>query len=622
VPESSSNFQCATRLEVISAFFASSANYIELKRETSGRLLVSSKIDGSSGWAPFTDPASYINDNEWHHVAIVMNLSTFDYYVDGVYSNSRAVPRVSGLVGNPYFAIATRRDWGQYPLMGAMDDVRLYNRMLTADDIAELLTVAQYPPIVDAGPLQSLLWPGSAVTLQMNATATDDGNPDPPGALTYIWSQISGPTVTFAEPCNVEDAFVTFPSVGFYELKLNVSDGQKSTEDTVRVNIRATNDPIAYWDFDEGTGLTVDDDSANNNEGTLAGDLEPNWVSGWVNSNDALEFFGVAATTVSSYVDITSDPAAADPNLDTLKYEVSLSAWFKIDDLANTYHPAIIASSDKGWRLYVESDGDKAGWLTFTPGDSIAAAAARVYSGRSVADGCWHHAVGAYDGSTSYLYLDGQLSASAPNTGSNDLLDVTDGVPVIIGGRCKIDDMSVERSWNGLIDDVRVHSYALSAAHVADLADDAALIPIVDAGGDQEFWLKDGSLVLDATVIDDAKPAAATLVWTQTSGPEGGVATFDPCDIEDPYVTFSLPGQYVLRLTADDGLKAVYDYAAINVISPTCEDIISDGLLIKSDISGPADAPDCYIDLYDFAAFAGDWLRCNNPEDVDCEYVY
>ena len=67
---------------------------------------------------------------------------------------------------------------------------------------------------------------------------------------------------------------------------------------------------------------------------------------------------------------------------------------------------------------------------------------------------------------------------------------------------------------------------------------------------------------------------------------------------------------------------AVYDEVMITVENPTCQDVIDNGLLIMGDISGPDGNPDCYINLYDFAAFAGYWLRCNNPQDTKCEFPY
>ena len=90
---------------------------------------------------------------------------------------------------------------------GSMDDVRFYDHTMSAEEVAEALEPVTTPQ-VDAGPFRSLLWPGSAVTLQMDATVTDNDNPY---QLTYTWSQISGPTVTFVEPSNVENPCVTVP---------------------------------------------------------------------------------------------------------------------------------------------------------------------------------------------------------------------------------------------------------------------------------------------------------------------------------------------------------------------------------------------------------------------------
>ena len=78
-------------------------------------------------------------------------------------------------------------------------------------------------------------------------------------------------------------------------------------------------------------------------------------------------------------------------------------------------------------------------------------------------------------------------------------------------------------------------------------------------------------------------------------------------------VTFSEVGDYVLRLTATDVLGTVFDEVEITVEDPICDDVIDDGLLLQADISGSGGAPDCRVDLYDFAEFAGNWLRCNDP---------
>jgi len=36
------------------------------------------------------------------------------------------------------------------------------------------------------------------------------------------------------------------------------------------------------------------------------------------------------------------------------------------------------------------------------------------------------------------------------------------------------------------------------------------------------------------------------------------------------------------------------------------------------DLTGPGGARDCYVDFYDFAAFAQQWLQCTDPADPGC----
>ncbi|MGL5795721.1 MAG: PKD domain-containing protein, partial [Waterburya sp.] len=73
-------------------------------------------------------------------------------------------------------------------------------------------------PIVSAGEDQTI----DDFSILLDATVNDDGLPDPPSALTYTWSQISGPdTATFSDP-NAEDTTVNFPNsvVGEYVFSL------------------------------------------------------------------------------------------------------------------------------------------------------------------------------------------------------------------------------------------------------------------------------------------------------------------------------------------------------------------------------------------------------------------
>ncbi|MGH2631500.1 MAG: PKD domain-containing protein [Actinomycetota bacterium] len=75
--------------------------------------------------------------------------------------------------------------------------------------------------------------------------------------------------------------------------------------------------------------------------------------------------------------------------------------------------------------------------------------------------------------------------------------------------------------------------------------------PNVHAGSDQTVTLPD-SAALGGAVSDDGLPEGATLTstWTQVSG--AGTATFTDVSSPTTTVSFSAPGTYALRLTADD----------------------------------------------------------------------
>ncbi len=102
------------------------------------------------------------------------------------------------------------------------------------------------PPTVDAGTDQSITLPDSA---SLSGIADDDGLPNPPGALTYTWSQVSGPgTTTFAD-ANAINTTATFSTDGTYVLQLLADDGALTTSDTVTITV----DPAPTVQFDQTT---------------------------------------------------------------------------------------------------------------------------------------------------------------------------------------------------------------------------------------------------------------------------------------------------------------------------------------------------------------------------------
>ena len=136
---------------------------------------------------------------------------------------------------------------------------------------------ANAAPTVNAGPDRTITLPSSA---SLQGSASDDGKPSPPAAMTLSWTRVSGPgTVTFSAPAAaVPNA--TFSAAGTYVLQLSASDSALSTTDTVTVTVnpaaggggggligRYYNNPAAGV-YNSTLALTRTDSTVNFNWGT------------------------------------------------------------------------------------------------------------------------------------------------------------------------------------------------------------------------------------------------------------------------------------------------------------------------------------------------------------------
>ncbi len=92
--------------------------------------------------------------------------------------------------------------------------------------------------------------------------------------------------------------------------------------------------------------------------------------------------------------------------------------------------------------------------------------------------------------------------------------------------------------------------------------------PLVNAGADQSIVLP-ASATLNGTVTDDGlpnPPASTTHTWSAVSGP-GSVTFADPAALSTT-ASFTVPGTYVLRLSASDSALSASDDVTVTVIGP------------------------------------------------------
>lgn len=142
-------------------------------------------------------------------------------------------------------------------------------------------------------------------------------------------------------------------------------------------------------------------------------------------------------------------------------------------------------------------------------------------------------------------------------------LDVVNFTPpqVLINGSVN----NVTSTKQTVVDDVVFLAASGGAANGVRYTFDTAapnLAPLVSAGQDAMTYVGE-PLALDGTASDDGPLGSLITTWSVVSGP--GSVNFGNSAAIDTNVTFGAAGNYILRLTANDGQKSSFDDVAVSV---------------------------------------------------------
>ncbi len=173
---------------------------------------------------------------------------------------------------------------------------------------------------------------------------------------------------------------------------------------------------------------------------------------------------------------------------------------------------------------------------------------------------------------------DGQIvvsvATSENGTTFGPVETVTNGAdPVVANGRYLRVTVSFKRASSG--ESPVLYDLSVGTAGYT-LPDAPNTAPTAFAGADQTMTLPDAAK-LNGAACDDGFPRGNSLSisWSKVSGP--GAAVFTNANSTTPNVTFSLPGDYVLRLTAGDGEHTASDDVNVTALPANMAPIVNAG---------------------------------------------
>ena len=348
---------------------------------------------------------------------------------------------------------------------GAIDDVRVYDRVLTGDEAQALTEIENVAPIVE-NQLFAIAADSADGDLVGTVEASDANlNINPSETLTY--------SITEGDPnsgfdIDSETGMITIADADaldlannpIYTLTVRVTDaGGLFAEGEITVGAGdVTTGLIGHWKLDDGAGTTAAD-SVGTNDGTLAGN--PVWKTGYVGGS--ADFDGV-----NDYAQV-ADPV--DPGGD-----FSLSAWARIDG-GNGFRTIVSSRDDSpgapmaGYMVYVLPNGKAhfqvgsgtswngvsssvvmptSEWFRVTTTFTSESVSGDVHTGTAT--------LTVYDAAGNLISSDSGAVHYTPNT--------TRGLRIGAGAN----EGAPRYFFHGALDDVRVYDQTLSTAEIALLA--------------------------------------------------------------------------------------------------------------------------------------------------------
>jgi hypothetical protein len=361
-----------------------------------------------------------INDGKWHHGTIVLDRSeNLTIYIDGIFDTTTDISFIDQILSEANNLLIGQRSGGVRYLNGTIDEVMIFNRSLSTDEILSLYnaTKLQHTETLPDG-----YHTFKAYTSDLAANLADSG-------LIEFDIDTIYPNISFVPPTPAND---TTQYVDWINVNVSAADSANNISTFIDID----NKLVAWWRFDDvnqtAEGALVYDYTGVNN-GTAYGNASQT-DAGYFGKGFEFDGDGDYVETGTSVFDV-SEP-------------FTVSVWIKANSGAG--QDAIItkySGSSQGFILRKDSVTTVDVWLSN----------AAVEFSTSVNTDAWYLITVAYNGSDTFGYVNGNLDGSFPYART-----------LVNAGNFQVGYSQIDY-FNGTIDDVMIFNRSLSAEEVAAL---------------------------------------------------------------------------------------------------------------------------------------------------------
>ncbi len=393
-------------------------------------------------WPEFTvfSPALVV-PGQWYHVAWTYDQSAMKIYCNGS-------PVATNVIGARVIAATGSNvrigddDSGNTPFNGLIDEASIYDRALTASEIAAIYgagssgkcPISGTPPSITSQPADQAVVAGTGASFTVAASGS--------GPLSYQW-HFNGGNIAAATNSVLTLANVQLTDAGTYDVLVSNASGATNSapallsvlSNSLCVTLPAN---LAGWWAAESNAW----DNLGGNDGSLQGGAS--YALGEV--GQAFAFNGTGSVRVVDAASLR------------LTNQITVEAWIKTT--AAVGDQSILskvggAGGDNGYQFFIH-DNQLVGQFN-TSGQGWPGY--RIFSDALITAGQWFHVAWTYDQATLKIYCNGSLVATNPV-----------GAKIIAASASNLrigDDDSGHSPFRGLIDEASVYSRALSASEIA-----------------------------------------------------------------------------------------------------------------------------------------------------------